>query len=217
MKKLLVILVVASFAVPLIAAEDEKGLVKCYVIGHGKFLKIENEITIEEANKIIEKVQKVIDLYKKHGEKDFELTNEEKIEIENAVNDAIAEIRKAGLLPEKMDAKELGLLPHFGIAILNPIVSIGAGCSHIPLYPGEAFIGFMLRPIFVHYFYGYTGCINFRLIPPRLEYWDWFGTQTFMILGFAGIYIDFASIGFGFPPMQVIMGESFLTAGIDWI
>lgn len=223
MKKWLGIIVAMTMMLPIFSSfaetgnNEEKGIVKCYIIGHGKFLKKEHEISLEEANKIVEKVQEVSRIYEPYKDKEIKLSIEERRKIEEAFNDVLEEMKKIGLIPDNIDANCLGLLPHFGMAILNPIISIGLGCSYIPMYPGEAFIGFMLRPIFVQYFVlGYTGCINFRLIPPRLEYWDWVGTQTFMILGFAGIYIDFASIGFGFPPVQIIMGESLFTLGIDW-
>lgn len=223
MKKWLGIIVAMTMMLPMFSSlaetgnNEEKGIVKCYIIGHGKFLKNECEISLEEANKIVEKVQEVVHIYEPYKDKEVKLSPEERRKIEAAFNEVLEEMKKIGLIPDNIDANCLGLLPHLGVAILNPIISIGLGCSYIPLYPGEAFIGFMLRPIFVQYFFvGYTGCINFHLIPPRLEYWDWVGTQTFMILGFAGIYIDFASIGFGFPPVQIIMGESLFTAGIDW-
>ncbi len=125
--------------------------------------------------------------------------------------------------------KELGILPASFVlsipqflspkfAFLVPVISVGSGFSYIPLYPGEAFIGFMLRPIFLQYFlFGYTASINFHFIPPRLEYWDMVGTQTAMILGFVGIYIDFGKIGYGIPNMQFMLGESLFVTGVDWL
>ncbi|RLF47319.1 MAG: hypothetical protein DRN29_02830 [Thermoplasmata archaeon] len=199
--------------------EQERGTVRCYIIGPGKLVKREARITVEEASIIVDKLQKAVYAYQPYRNREnMELTDEEKEEIEKLFDDALAELKKANILPADIDAKAIGLLPDFGIGFLNPILSLGIGYSYIPLYPGEAFIGFMLRPIFVQYFFlGYTGCINFRLVPPRMEYWDWMGTQTFMILGFVGIYLDFADIGFGFPPIQCLMGEALLTAGVDWI
>jgi len=224
MKKLFGILVaVLLFAstLPIGNADGgDKGIVKCYVISAGKIVKREAELTKEEALELIEKIWDAVYIYKPYKDREnMELTPEEKSEIESIFNDLFSEMKKLGLLPEnEVSVQSLGLLPDFGISFLNPILSCGVGKSFIPLYPGEAFIGVMLRPIFVQYlFLGYTGCINARLIPPRLEYWDWVGTQTLMIWGFVGLYIDFASIGLGIPPMQVLMGESFFTAGIDWL
>ena len=224
MKKLFVLMVAAIMMLsitPITFSEEspeEKGTVKLYMIGHGRFIKNEVEISVDEANILIEKLTKAVHAYEPYKNRDnFELTEEEKQRVEEIFNDAFLELRKAGILPEDVNIKTMGLLPHFGIGLLNPILSCGVGISYIPLYPGEAFIGFMLRPIFVQYFLlGYTGCINFHMIPPRLEYWDWVGTQTFLIWGFAGIYIDFSSIGLGIPPLEFLMGESLLTAGIDW-
>ncbi|MCD6171239.1 MAG: hypothetical protein J7J36_02315 [Thermoplasmata archaeon] len=222
MKKLFVLVIAAIMILPITIprtnSAEEKGTIKLYMIGHGKFVKNEVEISTDEANILIEKLTKAVHAYEPYKNRDnLQLTENEKQQIEEIFNDAFSELRKAGLLPRDMDAKAMGLLPHFGISMLNPVLSCGVGISYIPLYPGEAFIGFMLRPILVQYFLlGYTGCINLHLIPPRLEYWDWVGTQTFLVWGFAGIYIDFSSIGLGIPPLQFLMGESLLTAGVDW-
>jgi len=133
------------------------------------------------------------------------------------VEQIINELKKLGLIP----AGFIFHLPQFlspKFAFLVPVISVGSGFSYIPLYPGEAFIGFMLRPIFMQYFlFGYTASVNFHLIPPRLEYWDMVGTQTAMILGFVGIYIDFGKIGYGIPNMQFLLGESLFVTGIDWL
>ena len=133
------------------------------------------------------------------------------------VDKIITQLKELGILPESF----VFSIPKFlnpNIAFLVPVISIGSGFSYIPFYPGEAFIGFMFRPIFLQYFlFGYTASINFNLIPPRLEYWDLVGTQTAMILGFTGIYIDFGKIGYGIPNMQFMLGESLFVTGVDWL
>ena len=133
------------------------------------------------------------------------------------IEKVIKELKALGLLP----AGFIFHLPQFlspKFAFIVPVFSVGSGFSFIPLYPGEAFIGFMLRPIFLQYFlFGYTASVNLHLLPPRLEYWDMVGTQTVMILGFVGIYIDFGKIGYGIPNMQFLLGESLFVTGIDWL
>jgi len=223
MKKLAILLAAVMILPAISTAADtgdttDKGVVKIYMIGHGKLIKNEVEISVEEAREVMKKLDRAVHAYQPYKDReDFQLTDKEKEEIGKIFNDAFEEMKKAGLIPDDANAREMGLFPHFGIAVLSPILSCGVGKAWIPLYPGEAFMGFMFRPIFVNYFLrGYTGCMNFHMIPPRIEYWDWVGTQSFMILGFAGMYIDFSQIGFGIPPMQYIMGESLLIAGIDW-
>lgn len=105
------------------------------------------------------------------------------------------------------------------VSFLLPIISFGQGMSWIPLYPGEAFIGFMLRPIFMQYFgpFGYSGTLNVHLLPPRIEYWDMVGTHTLFVLGFVGVYIDLGQIGFGIPDLQFLFGEALVAGGVDWM
>ncbi len=106
--------------------------------------------------------------------------------------------------------------PSHGFDIFAPVISVGQGCSWIPLYPGEAFLGIMLRPIFVLYpLVGYTASLGVNLLPPRIEYWDLVGPQVFMAWGFAGIYLNFGKIGLGVPNTNFMLGYSIATAGIS--
>ena len=134
------------------------------------------------------------------------------------IEDFLNELVKLGILPASFVAQ---FIPNFlnpKFDLMPPLISFGSGFSFIPLYPGEAFIGFMFRPIIVQYFLlGYTASLSFHLLPPRIEYWDMVGTQTMIICGFVGAYIDFGKIGYGIPNAQFIMGASLLTIGIDWL
>ncbi|RLF43790.1 MAG: hypothetical protein DRN29_09520 [Thermoplasmata archaeon] len=214
---LMVALVIAPLATTGNAEKGQTRKVTCYLIGKGERIKNENELSVREAEKLIEKVKTSIEVFKPLKGKDY-LTDAEEKEAENMLNELLTALHDAGLIPNDITPRSLGLLPDAGIAFLHPILSCGTGCSYIPLYPGEAFLGVMLRPIFLQYFIaGYTGCFNVKLFPPRIEYWDWVGTQTVMVFGFVGLYIDFGSIGIGLPPVQVLIGESLFTAGIDWL
>lgn len=220
------VLLVALGAAPLAIADQtddtEAGhmrTVTCYVVGHKQVEKSENEITVEKAEALLAQMESAVHIYDRFNKKDArDLTEEEVSQAEEVLNALFAELREAGLISEEVTPRSLGLLPTFGMAILNPILSVGRGCSHIPLYPGEAFLGVLLRPIFIQYFLlGYTGVFNVVVAPPRIEYWDWVGTQTLMVFGFMGLYIDFASLGIGIPHMQALLGESLFTAGMDWV
>jgi len=128
---------------------------------------------------------------------------------------------KLDLVPAEYTAYVASMLlwpfsPSHGVDVLTPIISVGQGFSWIPLYPGEAFLGIMLRPIFVMYpIMGYTASLSVNLVPPRIEYWDLVGPQLFMAWGFAGIYIDFGKIGLGVPNTNFMLGYSIATAGIS--
>ncbi|RLF48033.1 MAG: hypothetical protein DRN29_00955 [Thermoplasmata archaeon] len=178
---------------------------------------------------------KIIEL----SEKDVKLLEKKAIEVEDAIKiltDPNADDDEKSLAMEIIEAFinkliELGLIPAgFPVAkilanflspkmdFLLPIISFGRGFSWIPLYPGEAFIGFMFRPIIMQYFLlGYTASLNVRLLPPRIEYWDMVGTHTLIVWGFVGIYIDFGKIGYGIPRLQFLMGEALLAGGVDWL
>ena len=125
-----------------------------------------------------------------------------------------------GLIPDAFPvASILTNLLRPKMSFMLPIISFGHGQSWIPLYPGEAFIGFMLRPIFMQYFgpFGYSGTLNIHLLPPRIEYWDMVGTHTLFVLGFVGVYIDLGQIGFGIPDLQFLFGEALIAGGVDWL
>ncbi len=189
--------------------------VTCAVFYDGQRTVTEEKLSLLGAQRLLATARRAVDGWK--NVEDGEVSDADRAEITAALTHLLAELKEKGLVPDDVTPKTLGLLPDGGIAWMHPIVSIGSGFGWIPLYPGEAFLGVMLRPIFLQYFLlGYTGCLNARLIPPRIEYWDFAGTQTVMVFGFAGLYLDFASLGLGIPPVQVLMGESLFTGGIDW-
>lgn len=189
--------------------------VTCSVFHDGERETTEEKLSFLHAHNLLATARAAVNAWK--NVQDEDVSNADRAEIEAALTDLLAELKESGLVPDGITPRALGLLPGGGIAWMHPIVSCGSGFGCIPLYPGEAFLGVMLRPIFLQYFVlGYTGCLNARLIPPRIEYWDFAGTQTMMVFGFVGLYLDFASLGVGIPPVQVLMGESLFTAGIDW-
>jgi len=138
---------------------------------------------------------------------------------EKRVGDLNAVLTRTGILPPAvvgLSMKSLGLLPGAGIEFLTPIFSWGIGYGTIPNYNGETFFGFMLKPLFLSYIWGYTASLNFVLLPPRVGFWDKFGPQIMNIMGFAGIYLKLGKFGIGMIPLQVVMGEClFLMKGLS--
>jgi hypothetical protein len=129
---------------------------------------------------------------------------------EKQVDELTSVLTRTGILPPAvrgLSMMSLGLLPGTGVDFLTPLLSLGIGYGFIPNYNGEAFFGFMLRPLFLSYLVGYTGSLNFVLLPPRVSFWDKFGPQLMTIMGFAGIYLKLGKFGTGVFPMQLLMGE----------
>ena len=209
------ILLAMPFLLQTEANTSDKVVVKVATINPVASKMEEKSISLSDAKLITDHIQSAEDAFK--IAMDPNSNESQKSWAIKIIEKLINELKEIGLLP----ASFIFSLPQFlspKFAFLVPVISIGSGFSYIPLYPGEAFIGFMLRPIFLQYFlFGYTASINLHFLPPRLEYWDMVGTQTAMILGFAGVYIDFGKIGYGIPNMQFLLGESFFVTGVDWL
>jgi len=228
MKFILAFGIVSLLLMPAIASVSSNNVeetvsVNCAILKPtGKTLQVEKAISVKDANKLSDECSEAAQAFKvfyDNSSSDQEREWAKKI-IENTIN----MMKELGILPEDYKFNINSLLcwpfswffgPSHGFDFLTPIVSIGSGCSWIPLYPGEAFLGVMLRPIFTFYLLGYTGSLSVNLLPPRIEYWDLVGPQAFIIWGFTGIYIDFGKIGLGIPNTQFMMGYCLLTAGIS--
>ncbi|KAA0003755.1 MAG: hypothetical protein FE048_00875 [Thermoplasmata archaeon] len=202
---------------------EEKVSVNCTVVKPtGKTLEVEKAISVKDAGRLSNECNEAAEAFKVFY--DNTSSDEEREWAKEVIENTIKMMKELGILPEDYAINVNSLLcwpfgwlfgPSHGFDFLTPIVSIGSGCSWIPLYPGEAFLGVMLRPIFTFYLLGYTGSLSVNLLPPRIEYWDLVGPQAFVIWGFTGIYIDFGKIGLGIPNTQFIMGYCLLTAGIS--
>ncbi len=216
-KALVLAVMVALLATPFISAGANKGElpVEVMTISPNGNAKKTVEILEEDANRIAtkyEKAQEAVKIIKSSS------NESEKNRAIRAIEDFLNDLVELGILPAAFVAN---FIPNFlnpKFDLMPPLISFGSGFSFIPLYPGEAFLGFMFRPIIVQYFLlGYTASLSFHLLPPRIEYWDMVGTQTLVICGFVGAYIDFGKIGYGIPNAQFIIGASLLTIGIDWL
>jgi hypothetical protein len=216
-KALALAVMVALVATPFIGAGSNKKEMPVGVItiSPNGSAKKTVQIVESDAQRIAskyEKAQEAVKIIKSSS------NDEERNKAIQIIEDFLNELVKLGILPASFVTS---FIPNFlnpKFDLMPPLISFGSGFSFIPLYPGEAFLGFMFRPIIIQYFLlGYTASISFHLLPPRIEYWDMVGTQTMIICGFVGAYIDFGKIGYGIPNAQFIIGASLLTIGIDWL
>ncbi len=202
-------------------SDDEREItVNCSVVNDNtKTAMAEKTITVSEAKQLSNQWDRAAEAFETLYNADDDNDETEKEEARRIIENAIEMMKRLGLLSATgMTSKLLRhlLMPSHTVDILGPVVSVGKGRTWIPLYPGEAFIGMMLRPIFVMYpFMGYTASLNAQLLPPRLNYWDLVGPQVFMSWGFTGIFINFAKIGVGIPNTNFMLGYSAMTAGIS--
>lgn len=210
---------------PVSSSDRQEVFVDCAIVKPtGKAVQEEQAISVKEAKKLSSECEEATEAFKVFYDNDS--SDEEREWAKEIIDNTIKMMKELGVIPENYDMKAESLLwpfgsifsyfgPSQGFDILTPVVSIGSGVSWIPLYPGEAFLGVMLRPIFTFYLLGYTGSLSVNLLPPRIEYWDLVGPQAFMALGFTGIYINFGKIGLGVPNTQFMMGYCVITAGIS--
>ncbi len=212
---------------PVSSNDEQEVFVNCSVVKPtGKTMEAEKAISAKEAGRLSNKCDEAAEAFKVFYKNDS--SDEDREWAREVIEDTIKMMKELGVLPEDyaMDINSLlqwpfnslfglFLTPSRGFDILTPVVSIGGGVSWIPFYPGEAFLGVMLRPIFIFYLLGYTASLSVNLLPPRIEYWDLVGPQAFIAWGFTGIFIDFGRVGLGIPNYQFMMGYCIVTAGVS--
>ena len=182
---------------------EETVSVNCAIVKPtGKAMQVQKAIPVKDAGELSNKCNEAAEAFKVFY--DNSSSDKEREWAREVIENTISMMKELGILPEDYKLNVNSLLcwpfgwlfgPSHGFDFLTPVVSIGSGCTWIPLYPGEAFLGVMLRPMFAFYILGYTASLSVNLLPPRIEYWDLVGPQAFMIWGFTGIYIDFGKIG----------------------
>ena len=189
---------------------------------NGKVEVKEGKIPIELAEELNDSIDSFKDYFKnkfKNYWLDGELSESEKQELKNDINSLLNTIREYWPELPNIDVEQLIKLLIPAMIFFIPTVSIGYGASRIPFYGGEAFFGFMLRPIHLYYLIGYTAYLRFWPIPPRIEYADRLGMHSVSIFGFAGIYIDFGDVGIDTPTGTVLaIGATLFALGLspDW-
>lgn len=203
------------------ASDGERRVtVNCSVVNENtKAASAEKTISLSEAQKLSSEWERAANAFETLYNADDETDAADKEEARHIIENVLDMMKRLDILPDTgLTSKLLRklLMPSHTMDFLGPVVSVGKGRTWIPLYPGEAFIGMMLRPIFVLYpMMGYTASLNANLLPPRLDYWDLVGPQVFMTWGFTGIFINFAKIGVGVPNTNFMLGYSVATAGIS--
>jgi len=214
------LLIAPAISLPASSNSEQKVVpITCSVVKQegGAAVAIQATITVREAKELSREINEAAQSFKVLYSDSS--SDEEKDKAREIIEGAVQMMVDLGIVPADYASNLVTALlwgPSHGFDIFTPVISVGQGCSWIPLYPGEAFLGIMLRPIFVLYpVIGYTGSLSVNLVPPRIEYWDLVGPQVFMAWGFAGIYINFGKIGLGVPNTNFMLGYSIATAGIS--
>lgn len=214
------LLIAPAISLPASSNSEQKVVpITCSVVKQkgGAAVAIQATITVREAKELSREINEAAQSFKVLYSDSS--SDEEKDKARETIEGAVQMMVDLGIVPADYASNLVTALlwgPSHGFDIFTPVISVGQGCSWIPLYPGEAFLGIMLRPIFVLYpVVGYTGSLSVNLVPPRIEYWDLVGPQVFMAWGFAGIYINFGKIGLGVPNTNFMLGYSIATAGIS--
>ena len=174
---------------------------------NGKVEVKEGKIPVELAEKLNNSIEDFRDYFKNKFKNywiDGELSESEKEELKNDINSLLDTIREYWPELPNIDVEQLIKLLIPAMIFFIPTVSIGYGASRIPFYGGEAFFGFMLRPIHLYYLVGYTAYLRLWPIPPRIEYADRLGLHSVSIFGFAGVYIDFGDVGIDTPTGTIL-------------
>jgi hypothetical protein len=150
---------------------------------------------------------------------DLKLTDEEKNEITTMVTGILTSLNTI-LQANGLDpiSPETVFRDMFDTEIgRSTIVSVGMGYAFIPFYEYEAFLGVMLRPMWLLYpplllgGGGYTGHLNIKALPPRIEYGDRLGSHIVRTTMFNGLYLNIGELGYDRligPGVMILLGKA---------
>ena len=135
--------------------------------------------------------------------KDFQLTEQEQIQIKTKVNGIISSLN-GFLVANGKDPITTDWLWNEMFETdpgRSTIVSVGRGFCFVPFYDYETFLGLMLRPMWFLYpplilgGAGYTGNFNVNVLPPRVEFGDRMGPHIVRTTMFTGLYLNVGELG----------------------
>lgn len=104
----------------------------------------------------------------------------------------------AYLLDRIEDMVDAYITPWTKVSCLAHVLSYGHGTAHVPLHrerpfgmTRETFLGLMLRPVWWQYnSLSMTVVRKGNLLPPRIDWWDMWGRQHGVMLGFLGLHFS---------------------------
>lgn len=104
----------------------------------------------------------------------------------------------AYLLDRIEDMVDAYITPWTKATCLAHVLSYGHGTAHVPLHherpfgvTRETFLGLMLRPVWWQYnSLSMTVVRKGHLLPPRIDWWDMWGRQQGIMIGFLGLHIS---------------------------
>ncbi|MFO8133064.1 MAG: hypothetical protein R6U10_03920 [Thermoplasmatota archaeon] len=102
------------------------------------------------------------------------------------------------LLDRIEDMVDAYITPWTKVSCLAHVLSYGHGTAHVPLHrerpfgvTRETFLGLMLRPVWWRYnSLSMTVVRKGSLLPPRIDWWDMWGRQQGIMVGFLGLHMS---------------------------
>ena len=194
------LLTVPSLLAPVTAAEPSGEVeLRCAVATSTGVRMMTQRVAAERADLLLRTIERI--------RQDFHVlraadTTEEREAAEQALYADVATLDWlkvfAYLLDRFEDMVDAYITPWTKASCLAHVVSYGHGTAHVPLHrerpfgvTRETFLGLMLRPVWWRYnSLSMTVVRKGNLLPPRIDWWDMWGRQQGVMVGFLGLHVS---------------------------
>ncbi len=219
-----VILVVPSLLAPLSTADREESEVelRCTMATDTGTSEVTQRISAEKADLLLRTVERIRQDFRDLKAADTTL---ERAAAEQELLSEVATLEWlkvfAYLLDRIEDMIDAYITPWTKASCLAHVLSYGHGAAHVPLHrerpfgvTREAFLGLMLRPVWWQYnSLSMTVVRKGNLLPPRIDWWDMWGRQQGVMIGFLGLH--FSVIRPVVPDTHLFVGRTLFMVNKD--